>query len=205
MTRFEGDPLAVVRGLDPLDPQDAPRDTSGAHARALLAEITATDPKAAPITAPARRRLPRLALAMGAVGMLAAVMTATAVLRSTGVDRIVGGIPVASSAMCLETYDIGTLANRDVAFDGTLISLGGSGEAAFDVHRWFIGGTGATAVLDATIVTGGLTPMGGAGAAFEVGERYLVSGSGGTLWACGFTMTFDTAIAEQWAEVFLDR
>jgi hypothetical protein len=203
--RFQGDPLDAVRDLDPLDPQDVPRDTGGGHARALFAEITATDPAAAPPATAPRRRLPRLALAMGALAISVAVVSVATILQSTGTERIVGGIPIASSAMCLESYDLGTLANRDVAFDGTLTGLDDSGEATFDVNRWFTGGTGATAVLDAAAVSGGLTSMGSEGADLEAGGRYLVSGSGGTLWACGFTMTYDTDIAEEWARVFSDR
>jgi hypothetical protein len=40
------------------------------------------------------------------------------------------------------------------------------------------------------------------GASLEVGKRYLVSGTDGFVWACGFTLTYDSALAEHWADLF---
>jgi len=40
------------------------------------------------------------------------------------------------------------------------------------------------------------------GASLEVGQRYLVSGTDGYVWACGYTLTYDSALADHWAELF---
>jgi hypothetical protein len=66
------------------------------------------------------------------------------------------------------------------------------------VNRWFTGGSGA----DTTLNANGLTGITSLGPGLELSQRYLVSGSGGSVWACGFTMTYDTGIANQWATVF---
>lgn len=196
--------MEVLRGADPLDPRDVPKDTSGAHARALFQEVTSMDTMQEDSTA-TTVRAPRRRLALAtAAAALAVVVAVGAVILSGGDtapdENIAGGEPIASSAMCVEFYDLTTLANRDVAFDGTLVAVEGD-RAVFDVNRWFTGGSGDQATLDANGLTGGaVTSLGGPG--LEVGTRYLVSGSGGFVWACGFTMTYDTGIANQWAEVF---
>ena len=116
-------------------------------------------------------------------------------------EFIAGGEPVAGAAMCAEFYDLETLVDREVAFDGTLASADGD-QVTFTVHDWFTGGSGDSATLNA----GGLAPgtITSLGASLELGQRYLVSGSGGNVWSCGFTMTYDTGIANQWATVFSD-
>jgi hypothetical protein len=201
--RFEGDPIEVLRSADPLDPLEVPRDTSGAHARALFQEVTSMETMERE-TAPAVRA-PRRRFALATAGAALAVIIAAGVALFAGGDApgeeyIAGGEPIASAAMCAEFYDLTTLANRDVAFDGTLTAVDGD-QAVFDVNRWFTGGSGARATLDANGLTGGaITSIGGPG--LEVGTRYLVSGSGGFVWACGFTMTYDTGIADEWAGVF---
>lgn len=198
--KFEGDPLEELRRSDPLDPRDVPEDASGPHARALFERIVATDPTASPARVPPRR-VPRLVPALaGAAVIVAAVVGLTVLRGDSGGEKIVGGVPIASPAMCVETYDLETLTRRDVAFDGTLASIDGE-QVTFSVGRWFRGGPGDDVVLDATGLVGGLTPTSAGGATLDVGGRYLVSGSGGSLWACGFTMTYDTEIADRWADV----
>ena len=114
-------------------------------------------------------------------------------------DPIVGGEPIASAAMCVEFYDLDSLATRDIAFDGTVASSNGD-EVTFTVDNWFTGGTGDSVTLQAMGIAPDTITM--AGPALEIGERYLVSGSGGNVWSCGFTMTYDTSIASEWAGVF---
>lgn len=199
---FEGDPIEAVRGADPLDRLDVPKDTTGAHARALFQEVTSMETMEREPTVqirPARRR--RLALATAAAAVALVAVGSVAVLSgndSVPDEQIAGGVPIASAAMCVESYDLITLANRDLALEGTLASINGE-QVTFTVNRWFTGGTGEEITLDANGLTG-ITSAGGPG--FEVGQRYLVSGSGGFVWGCGFTMTYDTNIANQWATVF---
>ncbi len=105
--------------------------------------------------------------------------------------------------MCVEQYDLTTLANRDIAFDGTVNAIDGD-SVTFDVNTWFAGGSEDRVTLEtsAGMVDGAITSVSGDGATLDVGSRYLVSGSGGFVWACGFTMTYDSGIAGQWAQVF---
>lgn len=224
---FEGDPIEALRSADPLDRLDVPQDTTGAHARALFQEVTSMDVMERETivrTQPPVRR--RFALAASGIAM-AVVVAVVAIAVVSGNDtapdeQIAGGVPLASAAMCVESYDLDTLANRDVAFDGTVTSLDGD-QVTFSVHKWFTDGSGnettlnsnglgggATAPLDGSVdettldsndlTSGGITSLGGPG--LEEGQRYLVAGSGEFVWACGFTMTYDTAIANQWATVF---
>jgi hypothetical protein len=152
------------------------------------------------VNAPKRRRF---ALAASAAAVAIAVVASVAVFSGGDTapeENIAGGVPISSAAMCVEFYDLSTLPNRDIAFDGTLTAVDGE-NAVFSVGRWFTGGSGSEATLNANGLAGSadgaITSIGGPG--LEVGQRYLVSGSGGFVWACGFTMTYDTAIANEWA------
>ena len=200
--RFEGDPIEALRGADPLDRLDVPQDTTGAHARALFQEVTNVDTMERETkvrTQPPVRR--RFALAAAGVAVATLVVASIAVFGGgdTAPEEVIaGGEPIASAAMCVEFYDLDTLANREVAFDGTLATIDGD-NVRFTVNRWFTGGSGDETTLNANGLTG-ITSLGGPG--LELGQRYLVSGSGGFVWACGFTMTYDTDIANQWATVF---
>lgn len=201
--KYEGDPLAALRRADPLDPADAPPDTSGPHATTLFHEITNTDATYTPARAPVTRPLFRMAMAMGGIAVVAVAIIGVTVARTGDgqPDQIAGGIPIASPAMCIESYDLQTLANRDVAFDGNLDSIEGD-TVIFTVNTWFTGGSADQVTLDAAGLVGGITSISPVGATFEIGSRYLVSGSGGFVVACGFTMTYDSAIAGDWATVF---
>ena len=50
-------------------------------------------------------------------------------------------------------------------------------------------------------VLGGMTSA-GPSAPLEPGTRLLVAGDGGFAWACGFTQTYDPAVAADWATAF---
>jgi len=219
------DPIAALRDADPLDRLDVPNDTTGAHARALFQEVTNMDTMerqaAAGAQPPARRRF---ALALSGAAVAAALVVASIAIfagnDAAPAEQIAGGEPLTSGAMCVENYDLDTLANRDVAFDGTVTSFDGD-QVTFTVQSWFAGGSGDAVTLNSNgltgitslggvgdgtslssndLTSGGITPLDGVG--LEDGQRYLVSGSGGFVWACGFTMTYDTGIASQWATVF---
>jgi len=101
---------------------------------------------------------------------------------------------------CLEVYDLQTLANRELAFDGTLVSLDGD-EATFTVNEWYRGGDSGEITLAGAAGLSGLTSVGPA-ATLEPGTRLLVAGDGGFAWACGFTQPYDPKVARQWEEVF---
>lgn len=201
---FEGDPIEALRRADPIDPRDVPTDTTGAHARALFEEVTSMDVTQKE-TAPRPRRplMRRLALGVGAAVVAAAVAGGTFALLRDGAETIVGGEPIGSGAigMCIQ-YTDEMLADQDIAFDGTLVSASPDGSnAVFDVHRWFKGGEGDQVTLSAEglLVDESIALL---GASLDIGERYLVSGSDGYVWACGYTLTYDSALAEHWAELF---
>jgi len=200
---FDGDPIEALRGADPLDRLDVPEDTTGAHARALFQEVTTMDTmqrEPAVITRQPLRR--RLALAASTVAVAAVAVASFAVFGgsdTTPDEFIAGGEPVASAAMCAEFYDLDALAARDVAFDGTVASADGD-QVTFTVHSWFNGGTESSVTLNAIGIAPGTITS--AGEPLQLGQRYLVSGSDGNVWSCGFTMTYDTGIASQWATVF---
>lgn len=200
---FEGDPIEVLRSADPLDPVEVPKDTTGPHARALFQEVTSMDTQERQSTQEFRAKPSRrLALAASGVAAVTLVAVSLAVFGGSSASpdiSITGGEPIAGAAMCVESYDLETLAARNLAFDGTLVSAAGD-QVTFSVHNWFTGGSGETVTLEAT----GLAPgtVSSLGASLELDQRYLVSGSDGNVWACGFTMTYDTGIASDWAAVF---
>lgn len=203
--RFEGDPIEALRRADPLDPREVPYDTAGAHARALFQEVTSMETTSPKTTPPARRPLwYRLALATGTAVVVAAVAIGAYVLIGNGAEEaIVGGEPIGGDplAMCIQ-YTDEMLADQEIAFDGTLVSATADGrEAVFEVHRWFNGGEGDRVTLSAEGLLNAES-IALVGATLEVGQRYLVSGTDGFVWACGYTLTYDTALADHWAELF---
>ena len=90
------------------------------------------------------------------------------------------------ASRCAVFYDLDTLAEVDVAFDCTAASADGD-RVTFTAGNWFTGGSGDEVTLNAMGIAPGTITS--AGAALQVGQRYLVSGSGGNVWSCGFTMT----------------
>lgn len=205
MTRrdFEGDPLEALRRADPLNPLEVPKDTTGAHARALFQEVTRMDLKdtaEAPRKQPLRRRA---ALAVGGLAVVAAAAIGGYALLQNEEAAIVGGDPIGGDpmAMCIQ-FTEQMLLDQSYAFDGTLVSANPDGtNARFEVHRWYKGGEGDSVTLSAE---GLLAEHSVAlvGASLQIGERYLVSGTDGFVWACGFTVTYDTELANHWAELF---
>ena len=105
-------------------------------------------------TQPPMRR--RFALAASGVAVAALVVASIAVFGGNGTpdevvagnEPIVGGVPIAAAAMCVEFYDLDTLAGRDLAFDGTVASAAGD-RVTFSVHNWFTGGSGDSVTLEA--------------------------------------------------------
>ncbi|MBU1494249.1 MAG: hypothetical protein KJ956_09800 [Actinobacteria bacterium] len=204
--RFEGDPLEAVRRIDPIDPLTVPADTTGAHARALFQEvISMNDTETRTSEAPRRQPwMRRVALGAGMAVVVAAVAGgAYALLRDNAEEIVVGGEPIGSGAMtmCIE-YTEEMLRDQQFAFDGTLISATENGsEVVFEVHQWFKGGDAAQVTLGAEGLIGP-TSIALTGPGLTVGERYLASGSDGFVWACGYSVTYDTGVAAHWAELF---
>jgi hypothetical protein len=158
-------------------------------------------------TALAPRKQPLLRRAALAAGGLAVVAAAAfggyALLQNEEEAPIAGGDPIGGDpmAMCIQ-FTEQMLLDQTYAFDGTLVSANADGtNARFEVHRWYKGGEGDSVTLSAE----GLLlehSVALVGASLQIGERYLVSGTDGFVWACGFTVTYDTELANHWAELF---
>jgi hypothetical protein len=78
---------------------------------------------------------------------------------------------------------VGVLRLQSVAFRGTLRSLTGS-TATFDVDHWYAGGPTDTAQVMASAAA--LSELVSA-ADLQVGRRYLLAATGGTVTGCGFS------------------
>lgn len=138
-----------------------------------------------------------------ALAAVALMVVAAAACGDDAAETVTGGDPVGGGAAadCM-VYDESVLLSQELAFDGTLVAADeASDQATFEVHQWFRGGEGAEIVLAA----GGLLRTDAAalvGTALEVGQRYLISATDGVVWACGYSVTYDTELATEWAALF---
>lgn len=202
----EMDAFDRLRAADPVDPDTLPTADSP-HARALYKELTM------PVSSSPTSRRRRVAGA-GAIVSILAVLAIGVVVVAGGPDETGDPAPLASGdstpstepgsppgmATCVETYSLETLANREVAFDGTLTAIQGD-QVTFEVNEVFAGDLGDTVVLGgAGIVTAGSTASSVEGPTLAVGDRALVAGDGGFAWGCGFTQPHDPDVAEQWRD-----
>ena len=200
--RFEGDPIEALRRADPLDRLEVRQENVEAHKRALFQEITDMDTMEKEAPAPRRRTGLRIAVGASAVAaVFAAAIGGYALFGDTAEPRVVGGEPIGGGgmAMCIQ-YSDELLAQQQYAFDGTLTSIDGD-TVTFEVHHWYKGGEGDSLTLDATGLTGGPNTA-IEGTPLVEGQRYLATGSDGFLWACGYTVTFDSDLADHWAVLF---
>ncbi len=105
------------------------------------------------------------------------------------------------AASCVEQYSLGTLANRSLAFDGTVETADAS-TVTFRVSQWFRGGDGDTVTLESNGLAGGVVSSNSSGVTLEVGGRYLVAGERPFVWGCGFTQAYEPNTAAEWATAF---
>ena len=133
------------------------------------------------------------------------------------------GQAVVTSGSCAELYSPETLAERGIAFDGTVTAIelrddpvmGGEGTktpwVTFKVNRWYRGGEGDTYSMWANIspIAGedGTTTMYSDGVRASEGTRLLVAGEQrdagphpeeGIAWGCGFTQPYSPKAAAEW-------
>lgn len=102
-----------------------------------------------------------------------------------------------STGSCVEVYDLETLTNREVAFDGRVKAVEGD-TVTFTVNEWYRGGDRAEVSLQGAQALSGLTSA-GANVGLDPGTRLLVAGDGGFAWSCGFTQPYDAEVAADWA------
>lgn len=165
--------------------------------------------------APARRQPlgRRIAVAASGLALVAVAVGAFSLFGGDEPEQITGGVPVGGDPMmmCL-AYDEATLAEQDFAFDGTVKEIRqveGSEDGltipethvTFEVHEWFTGGEGAEVTFRADGLVGE-TSLALTGPGLEEGQRYLISGSEIWVWGCGYSVTYDTDLAEDWAALF---
>ena len=206
------DELAALTAADP-ELGRLPADPGDPDAVALFERIVMNDSEVRS-EAPAWRRpvlVGAAAVALVIAGVVGTLVVAggddgpatDAVEEVATDDTVTPGAPITpggvSTGSCVEVYDLQTLANREVAFAGTVSSVDGD-TATFDVERSFRGVDGETITLRGASTLGGLTSAGGP--TLEPGARLLVAGDGGFAWACGFTQPHDDAVAAEWEQVF---
>jgi hypothetical protein len=149
-------------------------------------------------TGPASRRRATAAAAL----MVALAVIVTACGGDGREAAVTGGEPLGSAAADCMVYDEATLLAQELAFDGTLVAASADGDwATFEVHNWYRGGDTAEIVLAAGGLLG-TEAQALIGTALELGVRYLISARDGVVWACGYSLTYDTGLAAEWAELF---
>jgi len=213
------DELERLRAADPA-PSDAIEEmTTSARARALRAELTMQTDDPTPTPTPTWRRtalagLTLVALAIGGVAVaiqladdggaagddLADPVTTPddGTAPGTGGEQPDAMPPGGGMAMCLAVYSPETLADREVAFAGTVTAMAGD-DITFDVEEVFRGDVGETETLGGAEFIGGINPDNPTPVA--VGDRLLVAGDGGFAWGCGFTQPYDDEVAATWRDV----
>lgn len=203
------DELDALRAADPLDPASVP-SPDDPRAQALFERIMMSDATTRPANAqPTTPRPRRAGLLAAAAVALVALVGGTIALTGDDTDSTPTPDDVATgsitpggpaSASCVELYDLDTLGNREIAFDGTVTAVDGD-TITFTVNRWYRGGDADEVTLAGAAGLSGLTSAGSA-TSVEPGTRLLVAGDGGFAWACGFTQPYDPAVAEDWNDVF---
>ena len=205
------DPIDRLRAADPIHADDVP-DASLARVAARIQEHIMTDKQHDPTV-----RHPRGPLAwVGGLALVGVIALAFAVALGNGlgagggtpppiaVNPTPSEIPVDSGnpaagggvASCL-VYDPANLPTFDVVFDGTVSAIDGD-QVTFTVNEGWKGAEGSitlTAPQVEVALTGPLPE-------FKVGGRYLVSASGSTISACGYTLDYDADTAAAWAAAF---
>lgn len=208
--------LEALRAADPVDIETLPTPDTPA-ARALFERITMTDTDVrttdAPPSATPTRPSRRIVAAVAAVAVLiAGTLGALALTNGSEDDGRVASTPTTggadtpispggnASASCVEMYDLASLENREIAFDGTVRSVAGD-EVTFTVNEAFSGVDAGEITLKGAEMLGGVTSA-GAAMSLERGSRLLVAGDGGFAWSCGFTQPYDSAAAAEWRAAF---
>lgn len=91
------------------------------------------------------------------------------------------------------------LAGAQVAFDGTVIGIVGD-QVTLEPTRWYAGRP-----TDMVVVTAPSEQMQQVASAvsFKIGDRYLVSATGGQVSLCGFSAAYSDDLAALYSEAFL--
>lgn len=216
---WEVDELERLRAADPAPSDVIDQLATSTRARALRAElIMQTDNSTQDsISTSTWRRTALAGMALVAVA-LGGVAFALQLTGDSGVPSVDAAEPVTTPddgttpgtgeqpdavppgggmAMCVAGYSPDTLAEREVAFAGTVTAMEGD-DITFDVEEVFRGDVGGTVTLGGAELLGGITPDNPTPVA--VGDRVLVAGDGGFAWGCGFTQLHDEDVAATWRD-----
>ena len=186
------DPIDELRRANPVEVDHLPTH-SRARIWARIEEARMAENKPSGI--------PRWAMTLTGVAVVAVVAVAALQLNSGPgpapgpTDGGGGGI-----GMCVATYRLDTLADRDFTFDGTVTAIDGD-QVTFSVNTsfWGVGGGEVTLTASGAAEPGTVTLDGTP--TFAIGERYLVAGDDVFAWGCGFTQPYDPDVAAEWAGV----
>jgi hypothetical protein len=204
------DPIDRLRAADPIRADDVP-DASLARVTARIQEHIMTDKQHDPTV-----RHPRGPLAwVGGLAAVAVVALAFAIALGNGFGAGQTPPPIAANPTPVETpdpsgnpaagggvasclvYDPANLPTFDIVLDGTVSAIDGD-QVTFTVNEGWKGAEGSI-TLTAPQVDIALT---GPLPEFKVGGRYLVTASGSTINACGYTLDYDADTAAKWAAAF---
>jgi hypothetical protein len=209
------DPIDRLRAADLIQATDVP-DASLARVAARIQEHIMTDEQHDPTV-----RQPRGPLVwVGSLALFGVFALAIGIALANGFGAQttppIAGVPTPSAtpvepsdpvesanpaagggvASCL-VYDPANLPSFDSAFDGTVTAVDGD-QVTFKVNEGWKGADGS-ATLTAPPVD---IAISGPQPAFAVGGRYLVTASGSTISACGYTLEYDADTAATWAAAF---
>jgi hypothetical protein len=208
MSRSDDELRELLHAADPA--ADLPAAEPG-HLAQLLEDIMSNDVDT-PTPIESRRRSPLTWLVAAAAVLVIAGVGAFTVLNRDGSHQVPGASappvaktvfklqakPPGAAAMCMRVAP-DTLANMQVAFDGTVTSISDS-TVTLDVSHWYRGGDGADQVTvtappsDLHILLGAVS--------FETGQRYLVTAYGGNVTVCGFTAPYSDQLAAMYQQAF---
>jgi hypothetical protein len=210
------DPIDRLRAADPIQTDDVP-DASLARVAARIQEQIMTDKQHDPTVRQPRGPLVwvgslvlfgvfalaiGLALANGFGAQtpppVAVVPTATTEVPTPSDVPVDSGNPAAGGgvASCL-VYDPANLPNFDSVLDGTVSAIDGD-QVTFKVNEGWKGADGTITLTSPRVDVAISGPL----PAMKVGERYLVTASGSTISACGYTLDYDAHTAATWAAAF---
>ena len=209
MTDPQDEAVLRLRAADPAGPS-RPLPSPRVERAELLEGImsTTTEPIAqAPASSPKSAR-PRWLLAAAAVIVIAAGGTTVALTvghdsgHNTSAVKTVKTLTMPSahpgvSATCIR-FTVDILRSRQVAFDGTAISVTDK-DVLLTVNHWYKGGSADEVRLENN-PSPGIALEGGV--EFVAGQRYLVTATDGTVNLCGYTAEWSADLAKSFQKAF---
>jgi len=198
-----------LRAADPAGPSRAlppPRVERAELLEGIMS--TTTEPIAqAPAPSPKSSR-PRWLLAAAAVIVIAAAGTTLALTvgndaghRTSAVKTVktlkMPSVRPGAPAACIR-FTVGILRDKQVAFDGTAISVTDK-DVLLTVNHWYRGGSADEVRLENN-PSPGIALEGGV--EFVAGQRYLVTATDGTVNICGYTAEWSAELAKTFQQAF---